>query len=197
LTDIFKFLTTLEAPSFETTSKCRKFVKWTTQFFIQKGKMYKHLQDRPPLLVVFDPEKWISILLQAHEDLGHKGVQSTFETICHRFFWPHLYTDVKHHIQLCHDCQICTVKKMHIPITISTPATIFTKIYIDILKMPAGSSLKHLVLAWDDLSRWRHEDWLRCAQSISRCEINNIASEAVCWVSLCLGHYAWDRHVRP
>jgi hypothetical protein len=46
-------------------------------------------------------------------------------------------------------------------------------------------------------NQWRHEGWLQCAQSISRCEINNSAGEAVCQVSLHLGHYAWDRHVRP
>jgi hypothetical protein len=83
--------------------------------------MYKHLLDRPPLLVIFDANKRISILTGAHEDLGHKGVQSTFETIHYRFFWPHMYTDVKHHVQSCHDCQIRTTKKMHIPITVSTP----------------------------------------------------------------------------
>jgi hypothetical protein len=44
---------------------------------------------------------------------------------------------------------------------------------------------------------WRHEDWLRRAQSISRCEINNTAGEAVCWVSLRLGRYAWDRCIQP
>ncbi|KAG2055134.1 hypothetical protein BDR06DRAFT_883006, partial [Suillus hirtellus] len=67
LTDIFKFLTTLEAPSFESTAKCKKFVKRTTRFFVQKGKMYKRLPDRPPLLVIFDPNKRLSILTGAHE----------------------------------------------------------------------------------------------------------------------------------
>jgi len=37
LTDIYKFLTTLEAPSFESTAKHRKFVKRTTRFFCTKG----------------------------------------------------------------------------------------------------------------------------------------------------------------
>jgi hypothetical protein len=54
LTDIYKFLTTLEAPSFESTTKHRKFVKHTTRFFVQKRKMYKHLLDRPPLLVILN-----------------------------------------------------------------------------------------------------------------------------------------------
>jgi hypothetical protein len=127
--------------------------------------MYKRLPDRPPLLVIFDTDKRISILIGAHEDLGHKGVQSTFETIRYRFFWPHMYTDVKHHVQSCHDCQIRTTKRMHIPITVSTPATIFTKTYIDILKMPSGNGMKHLVLARDDLSRYVEGRALRSASA--------------------------------
>ncbi|KAG2058722.1 hypothetical protein BDR06DRAFT_826230, partial [Suillus hirtellus] len=67
LTDIFKFLIILEAPSFESTAKRKKFVKHTTRFFVQKGKMYKCLPDRPPLLVIFDPDKRLSILTGAHE----------------------------------------------------------------------------------------------------------------------------------
>ncbi|KIK32438.1 hypothetical protein CY34DRAFT_19055 [Suillus luteus UH-Slu-Lm8-n1] len=57
LTDIYKFLTTLEAPSFNSTAKHTKFVKQTTRSFVQKGKMYKCLLDRPPLLIIFDTDK--------------------------------------------------------------------------------------------------------------------------------------------
>ena len=41
---------------------------------------------------------------------------------------------------------------MHIPITISTPATIFTKIYVDVMKMPKSGKLDWIVAARDDLS---------------------------------------------
>lgn len=43
---------------------------------------------------------------------------------------------------------------MYIPIIISIPATIFTNIYIDILKMPASNDIKYLVLARDNLSQF-------------------------------------------
>jgi hypothetical protein len=152
LRDIYKFLTTFKAPHFEWTAQRRKFVNRATQFFVCGDQMFKRLVGRPPLLVVFDAEKRISILHKAHEELGHKGVQSTFETIHYHFYWPHLYTNVKHHVQSCHDCQVRSVKKMHIPITVSTPATIFVKIYVDIMKMPSAAGHKNLVLARDYLS---------------------------------------------
>ena len=154
LLDIFQFLSTLKAPMFKKTSQRKKFVSRATQFFIKNGQMFKRLTARPPLLVVFDHPKRLSILVSAHEELGHKGAQATFETIRYRFYWPHLYSDVKHHVHSCHDCQIRSVKKMHIPITVSTTATIFLKIYVDIMKMPNAHGYKNLVLARDDLSRY-------------------------------------------
>lgn len=44
--------------------------------------------------------------------------------------------------------------KMKIPITVSTPATVFTKVYVDVIDMtetPQG--YKFIVCARDDLSR--------------------------------------------
>ena len=151
LLDIFEFLTTLKAPHFQKANQRKKFVNRATKFFVRNGHMFKRLPARPPLLVVFNSTKRLSILTSAHEELGHKGEQATFETIHYRFYWPHLYTDVKHHVQSCHDCQIRNVKKMHIPITISTPATIFLKLYINIIKMPLAHGYQNLVLARDDL----------------------------------------------
>ena len=43
---------------------------------------------------------------------------------------------------------------MKIPITVSTPATIFVKIYVDVMDMPESRwGFKYIMCAWDDLSR--------------------------------------------
>ena len=41
LQSIFKFLTTLEAPEFETVQDRKRFVKKATQFFVRNGYMYR------------------------------------------------------------------------------------------------------------------------------------------------------------
>jgi len=84
----------------------------------------------------------------------HRGEAATWETIRLRFFWPHLFLDVQHHVQSCHPCQIRSTMKMHIPITVSTPSTIFVKVYIDIMHMPPAQGYKYIVLARDDLSQY-------------------------------------------
>jgi hypothetical protein len=154
LKDIFKFLTMLEAPSYDSIQDQRRFVQRATQYFVKDGKMWKRRKNKTPLLVVFDHARRLAILTQAHEGLGHRGEQAVFETVRERYYWPHLRQDVCHHVRSCHQCQIRSTVKMKIPITVSTPATIFTKVYVDVMDMTESiQGHKYIVCARDDLSR--------------------------------------------
>ena len=117
------FLVYLEAPSFKTIQESHQFVKRATKYYMENGRMFKCNYPGSPLKVIFNPETRQSIMLEAHEGYGHHGEQAVWETIRQRFYWPHMRKDVKHHVKSCHTCQIRSTKKMHIPITISTPAT--------------------------------------------------------------------------
>jgi hypothetical protein len=99
-----------------------------------------------------EPLKRLKILEQAHNDLGHRGVQAVWDLLKTRFYWPKLYNDIQHHNALCHRCQIRSTKKLEIPITVSTPAALFQTVYIDIMMMPEVSGLRMIVAARDDLS---------------------------------------------
>jgi len=154
LRDIYKFLTTLEAPPSTSIQEQKRFIKKATQFYVQNGQMWKRRSNRPPLLVIMSHHKRISIMYQAHEGLGHKGEQATFETIRERFYWPHLRLDIKHHVQSCHPCQIRSTKKMVLPPTVSMPVTIFSKVYVDCMVMTTTKEgYRYIVTARDDLTR--------------------------------------------
>ena len=167
LKDIQKFLQTLESPPAESTQKKRRFLTKATEFFIKNGQMFKRNGSSTPLLVIFEPEKRLSILTQAHDRLGHRAVQSVFETLRRRFFWPHLRSDVQHHAHSCHECQIRSLKRREIPITVSVPVTIFNKIYVDVMHMPEAKGFKYIVAARDDLSGTCEAQALRVATSKS------------------------------
>jgi transposase InsO family protein len=153
ITEIQTFLESLETPIFGTVQKKRRFLTKATEFFIKDQKLFKRNGDRPPLLVIQTPEQKLSILKQAHEGTGHRGVQAVFELIRHKFFWPYFRADIHHHVKSCHDCQIRSLKRTEIPLTISAPTTLFTKIYIDIMHMPESvEKFKYIVAARDDLS---------------------------------------------
>jgi hypothetical protein len=125
-------------------------MKKVSQFFVKAGKMFKHNGERPPLLVILDHRKRLAILTQAHENLGHKGEQAVFDLIRLQFFWPHLRTDVHHHVASCHDCQIRTLKRMEVSPTVSMPSTLFEKVYIDVMYMPPSGGFHYIVAARDD-----------------------------------------------
>ena len=168
LQDIFKFLKTLQYPEYvKTTQDDRRFIQKATKFFIQKDSMFKRNGDRPPLKVIFDKNQRLDILSRAHEGLGHRGEQAVFETIRIRFFWPHMFNDVRHHVRSCHECQIRSTKRTEVPLTISTPSTVWSKIYVDIMLMPLAKGYRYIVAARDDLTRASEGRALRRADSKS------------------------------
>jgi len=153
LFQIFHFLHDLKVPDFPSTQARLRFLKRTSQYYLKDGEMFRRRIGQTPLLVILDPKKRQQLLTQAHEELGHRGVYGVFGALRLRFYWPHLFPDVKHHVSSCHLCQIRSTKKTEIPITISSPPTIFTKIYVDVLYMPRAGKYRYIVIARDDLSR--------------------------------------------
>lgn len=140
LQDIYQFLVTLRTPQFtndEKNIKKKRFLKKSLQFFVQDNTLYKQSRDGP-LKVVMNPEERIRILTQAHEELGHQGELATQELLKQHFYWPFMRVQIKHHIQSCHECQVRSVRKVEIPLTVSTPATIFIKIHVDVMVMPVA-----------------------------------------------------------
>ena len=153
LSQIHHFLETLESPIFKTVQKKRRFIAKAQEFIVKNNRLYKRNGDRPPLTVIRTPEQKLSILKQAHEGTGHRGIYAVTELIRQRYFWPYFRADIYHHIKSCHDCQIRSLKRTEIPLTISAPTTLFTKIYVDIMHMPESTDkYKYIVAARDDLS---------------------------------------------
>lgn len=60
-----------------------------------KGKTYVHKQFRTTL----------TCLHHTSLDVGHPGQAKTIELILRNYWWPTLFTDVKHFVQTCPDCQ--------------------------------------------------------------------------------------------
>lgn len=154
LDHIYRFLTTLDAPALASTQDQNRFLEKTKKYIIKDNKLWKKKDQGAPLLVIRDTKRRVEILTEAHENLGHRGEQPVFETIRLRYYWPHMRADVKHHVRSCHPCQVRNTAKMRIPPTVSTPATIFVKIYVDVMDMPESRhGHKYIVCARDDLSR--------------------------------------------
>ena len=152
LSQVETFLETLTTPMFPTIQKKHRFLIKATEFFLKDKRMYKRNGSRPPLLVIRDSDTKLSILQQAHEKLGHKGIHAVFDLLRRRFYWPHMHADIQHHVRSCHECQIRSLKRFENPLSVSTPLALFQKVYVDIMHMPEAKGFKYIVAARDDLS---------------------------------------------
>ena len=152
LKQIQEFLTTLEIPQDISIKDRRRFNKKVSQYFIKDGRLFKRNGESAPVLVILNPRKRIAILTQAHENLGHKGEQAIYTLIQLRFYWPYMRRDVHYHVSSCHECQIRNLKRMEVSPTISTPVSVFEKVFIDVMYMSPSGGFHFIVAARDDLT---------------------------------------------
>ena len=156
LLEVKQFLEDLTLPENQSHQERKRFLKNTDGYHLKSidGKqiMYRSFKNQIPCVVIFEPKKRLAILTQAHEELGHKGEEAVYELIKLRFYWPHMRTDVHHHVSSCHECQIRSTRRHQVPTTISAPQTIFQKVYVDVMYMPPAGGKKFIVAAKDDLT---------------------------------------------
>lgn len=157
LDNITHFLRTLTRPEKVVESDYEKFIKRTGRFYYKDGALWRRQRSGYNQKVVLYSDR-LELLIQAHDRLGHKGNEAVSHALVDRFWWPTLYDDVKTYLKTCHQCQLRSVQKVHIPPLITTPATLFTKVHIDTMIMPASHGKRYLIQAWDSLTsyvEWR------------------------------------------
>jgi hypothetical protein len=146
LVDIEEFLRDPKRPQGMLEKDFRKLVRKASGFFLMDEKLWRrHLAGKHQIYV---PEaKHLMLLRQAHDDLSHKGVFVIWTQLTDRFWWPFLEDDVKWYCQTCHQCQVRQVKNVLIPPTISTPAGLFRKVFMDMFFMPRANNYRSVVHA--------------------------------------------------
>ena len=152
LTHILRYLVTQEMPDFDSEKEQKQFKNRASQFFLQGAHMYRHQPGHPPQVVIFPKDRRKEILCEMHEESGHHGIWAVEQQTALRYYWPGMRDQIKHHVRSCHTCQVRSTKKMHIPITISHPPCLFSKVYLDVMKMPLARGKQWLIGCRDDLS---------------------------------------------
>ena len=152
LVDILRYLVTDKMPQIKTAKEQRQFEKKASPFYLEEAHMYRHQPGHPPQVVIFPEKRRKEILQEMHEDSGHHGIWAVEQQVTLRYFWPGMRSQIKNHVQSCHTCQLRSTKKMHIPITISHPPSLFSKVYLDVMKMPLARGKQWLIGCRDDLS---------------------------------------------
>ena len=152
LNTILRYLVTRKNPTFSSRQALDRFKLKADQYYLQGTHMYRERKGSPSQVVIFNPKRRRAILWEMHEGNAHHGVWAVAKQTMLRYHWPNIQEEVKQHIQSCHTCQVRSTKKMHQPITTSYPIRLFSKMYLDVMKMPKARGKQWIVACRDDLS---------------------------------------------
>jgi hypothetical protein len=152
LEDILRFLVTFSSPNFQTAKELKSFITKTHGYFVTNSGMYRRRKEAPPQKVIFGNGNRQRIMEDLHEKAGHRGEWAVMEAIKLRFYWPQMRKDIQYHVASCHTCQLRTTKKMHLPIDVTPPNSLFQKVYLDVMKMPEAGGKKWIVICKEDIS---------------------------------------------
>ena len=75
-------------------------------FLHVKGLLYKHVMDpNQKFLALVIPKSWkYTVLVEAHDKLGHQGVTCTYCLIKHQYYWKGMNKDIRKYIANCTLC---------------------------------------------------------------------------------------------
>ena len=162
--DILRIEAYLKNPQRPPDMSADRFRQWLTKakrFFIQGNRLWRRDDHRRHKLVISDDSKRLQIIREAHDDTGHKGIFATRARIRDRFWWSSLDYDVKWFVRTCHNCQIRTAQRLHIPPTVPEPGGLFRIVHMDTMKMPASGGFTYITQARCSLSAWPEYKMLR------------------------------------
>ena len=84
-----------------------KALKHKADLFLHvKGLLYKHVMDsHKKFLALVIPKAWkYTVLVEAHDTLGHQGATQTYCLIKHQYYWKGMNKDISKYITQCALC---------------------------------------------------------------------------------------------
>ena len=118
-----------------------------------KGLLYKHIMDSgKKFLTLVIPKYWkYTVLVEAHDKLGHQGNSHTYCLIKHQYYWKGMNKDIWKYIANCVLCRQEKAKVQQYPL--DRP---FDKIVMDLVTDCKTSTLddKHILTVIDHLTGW-------------------------------------------
>ena len=122
----------------------RKFMKYAVHFFERQGKLWRKNVDGRHQLILF-PDHHIQVMMSCHDDVAHKGFYAMHALIKKCYWWPDMKYDIAWFIRSCNLCQIHQTHQIYIPPTITLPAPLFSKMYMDTMIMPVSSQYHYII----------------------------------------------------
>jgi hypothetical protein len=170
--DIYNYLKDLTLPKDNDEHRKTQIRNQSNKYFIQHHQLFRRRKNGIPQRVIL-PDQTELILFNLHKDQSgaHLGIDTTFEKIKERYYWPQMYETVRQYIKNCDNCQRrgkAFRKEELIPLSIGQP---FSRIGIDI-KGPlpiTKNNNRYIIVAMDYFTKWPE------AKAISNIRANTVA----------------------
>ena len=109
-------------------------------------------------LALIIPKSWkYTVLVEAHDKLGHQGNSHTYCLIKRQYYWKGMNKDIRKYIANCILCHKEKAKGQHYPLQmVEIPDRPFNKIAIDLITEcnTSTSGNKHILTIIDHLTGW-------------------------------------------
>ena len=124
-----------------------------------KGLLHKHITDSgQKFLALVIPKSWkYTVLVEAHDNLGHKGNTPTYCLIKCHYYWKGMNKDIRKYITNCTLCHREKAKVQAYPLQMTEiPDRPFDKIAIDLVTEceTSTSGNKHILTIIEYLMGW-------------------------------------------
>ena len=101
-----------------------------------KGLLYKHITDSgQKFLALVIPKSWkYTVLMEAHEKLGHQGISHTYCIVKRQYYWKGMNKDIRKYITNCTLYHMEKAKIQYYPLQmIEIPDRPFDKIAFNLI----------------------------------------------------------------
>ena len=152
-------------------------MRYCTEFFLagEDDRLWRK-DPRGAHKIVIPQERRLFLIFSVHDDVGHHGFYAMNALLAEWYWWPAMGQDVAWFVKMCHLCQLRKTQQVSILPTVATPAPLFSKVYMDTMRLMPSAGFKYIVQARCSLTHWPEWEMLQqeSAKSLARFILNNI-----------------------
>lgn len=164
--EVAVFLQTLQRPIRFRGRALRQWTKRAAQFFVRSRHLFKKAtKSMPARRVIDDPDIQAALIQELHEQLGHKGIQTTFGAISERYWWEGMYRQVAKQLGPCATCQHMQGSRKETEMSTTFSRALWSWWTVDVTYMPKDHGRSYLIVAREYLSGWAEARAVRSATS--------------------------------
>ncbi|GET57239.1 putative integrase core domain protein [Rhizophagus irregularis DAOM 181602=DAOM 197198] len=157
--NIYNYLKYNQLPSTLNNQQQQQIQKQSVYFIIKNNFIYKKDKKKQNnLLRVIRRHELEPVLFMFHNDptAAHFSVDTMFDKIQSRYYWPQMYNDIRSYVMSCDSCQRRGKQKTKLPLHPIPVESPFHQIGIDFVgPLPITTNgNKYIITAMDYLTKW-------------------------------------------